>query len=146
MIRNGSLIASHTDEIQRPAASVMAEPHDEEQFWDQADPYGRPGLLVLSSSFKILHINPEAEEMLRFLCSDDCRPDDCDWRPIHLKRLAGELLRPVRLHGVGIPDRAGIAYVRIVISIEEVVPRCAPSTCSRPTSHGREDLTHKTEG
>ncbi len=117
-----------------------------------------PGIIVLSSSMQLLHMNRQAAELCRQinaaenttggnakaaqgvlptalteLCADivkalQVRTEAKDWEQFELKRLAGNAKAQVLLRGFGLPDRGGIQQARLVITMEEVGRRQNVST------------------
>lgn len=114
-----------------------------------ADQRTGPGIVVLSSSLQLLHMNRQAAELstqinkaengkeykkiahgvlpaaLTELCAEilkvlQVRTEAKDWEQFEVKRLAGNPARPILLRGFGLPERGGIQQSRIVITMEEV--------------------------
>ena len=114
-----------------------------------ADQRTGPGIVVLSSSMQLLHMNRQAAELstqinkaengkeykkiahgvlpaaLTELCAEilkvlQVRTEAKDWEQFEVKRLAGNPARPILLRGFGLPERGGIQQSRIVITMEEV--------------------------
>lgn len=114
-----------------------------------ADQRTGPGIVVLSSSMQLLHMNRQAAELstqinkaengkeykkiahgvlpaaLTELCTEilkvlQVRTEAKDWEQFEVKRLAGNPARPILLRGFGLPERGGIQQSRIVITMEEV--------------------------
>ena len=108
-----------------------------------------PGIIVLSSSLQLLHMNRQASELckkinkvehsgdsskhahgvlptaLTELSSEiikalTVRTEAKDWEQFEVKRLAGASEQPILLRGFGLPDRAGLSNSRLVITMEEV--------------------------
>lgn len=48
------------------------------------------------------------------------RTEAKDWEQFEVKRIAGNPNQPVLLRGFGLPDRGGIQYARLVITLEEL--------------------------
>ena len=61
---------------------------------------------------KALHVRTEAK----------------DWEQFEVKRIAGNPNQPVLLRGFGLPDRGGIQYARLVVTLEELGRRQQLST------------------
>lgn len=107
------------------------------------------GIVVLSSSMQLLHMNRQASELSRQinmaesggqapkaahgvlptalteLCSEivkalQVRTEAKDWEQFEVKRLAGDPNQPILLRGFGLPDKGGIQQARLVITMEEV--------------------------
>lgn len=112
-----------------------------------------PGLIVMSSDLRALHMNRQAVELcreigegtpgkppveglpapVRELGADvrsmlQARTEAKDWEQLQVRRLVGDTRRAVLLRGVGLPDQAGLAYGRIIIIMEEVGRRQESST------------------
>jgi len=114
-----------------------------------ADQRAGPGIVVLSSSMQLLHMNRQAAELstqinqaengkenkkiahgvlpmaMTELCTEilkvlQVRTEAKDWEQFEVKRLAGDPAKPILLRGFGLPDRGGIQQSRIVITMEEV--------------------------
>ena len=108
-----------------------------------------PGIVVLSTSMQLLHMNRQASELskhinesekssearkvasgvlpkpLTELCSEiikalQVRTEAKDWEQFEVKVLAGDPSRPILLRGFGLPDKAGVQQSRIVVTMEEV--------------------------
>ncbi len=116
-----------------------------------------PGIIVLSSSLQLLHMNRQASELckkinkvehsgdstkqahgvlptaLTELSSEiikalTVRTEAKDWEQFEVKRLAGASEQPILLRGFGLPDRSGLNNSRLVITMEEVGRRQQFST------------------
>ena len=110
-----------------------------------ADQRSGPGLLVLTSSLQLLHMNPQAIEMSRFithaengksaqgvlptsvteLCSEiqrilKVRTEAKDWEQFQLRKIVGNGNDSVLLRAFGLPDRTGFEQSRILVMMEEV--------------------------
>ncbi len=114
-----------------------------------ADQRAGPGIVVLSTSMQLLHMNRQAAMLARHinqnekgnhegrsasgvlpaslteLCGEivkalHVRTEAKDWEQFEVKALAGDPNRPILLRGFGLPDRAGIQQSRIVVTMEEV--------------------------
>lgn len=127
--------------------SVDNSPHG--QMDAITDQRAGPGIIVLSSSLQLLHMNRQASELckkinkvehsgdhskqahgvlptaLTELSSEiikalTVRTEAKDWEQFEVKRLAGASEQPILLRGFGLPDRGGISNSRLVITMEEV--------------------------
>ncbi|MBX3237342.1 MAG: response regulator transcription factor [Nitrospiraceae bacterium] len=107
------------------------------------------GIVVLSSSMQLLHMNRQAAELskqinmaenggvpakaaqgvlpsaLTELCAEiikalQVRTEAKDWEQFEVKRVAGNPNQPVLLRGFGLPDRGGIQHARLVVTLEEL--------------------------
>ena len=114
-----------------------------------ADQRAGAGIVVLSSSMQLLHMNRQAAELskqinmaenggvpakaaqgvlpaaLTELCADiikalQVRTEAKDWEQFEGKRVAGNPNQPVLLRGFGLPDRGGIQHARLVVTLEEL--------------------------
>lgn len=114
-----------------------------------ADQRAGPGIVVLSTSMQLLHMNRQAAILGRYinqaekgtsdgrfatgvlpaslteLCNEivkalHVRTEAKDWEQFEVKALAGDPNRPILLRGFGLPDRGGIHLSRIVVTMEEV--------------------------
>ncbi len=114
-----------------------------------ADQRAGPGIVVLSTSMQLLHMNRQAAILGRHinqaekgnpdgkfatgvlpaalteLCNEivkalHVRTEAKDWEQFEVKALAGDPNRPILLRGFGLPDRGGIQQSRIVVTMEEV--------------------------
>lgn len=108
-----------------------------------------PGIIVLSSSLQLLHMNRQASELCKKINQAEhpsdspkhahgvlptaltelsseiikaltVRTEAKDWEQFEVKRLAGGSGQPILLRGFGLPDRGGINNARLVITMEEV--------------------------
>ena len=108
-----------------------------------------PGIVVLSASMQLLHMNQQASELakqinlaedptgtpssaqgvlpraLTELCGEivkalHVRTEAKDWEQFEIKRVAGNPEQPVLLRGFGLPDRGGVQFARLVITLEEL--------------------------
>ena len=109
-----------------------------------------PGILLLSVSLQLMHVNPRAWELSRKimqaqngktatgvlprviteLCAEviaelQVRTNGKDWEQVQLRRLVSGSEPPVLLRAFGLPDRGGLQQARILILLEEVSPRKA---------------------
>lgn len=120
---------------------------------DQTDSYADQragsGIVVLSASMQLLHMNRQASELakkinaiehggntakfahgvlpavLTELCSEiikalHIRTEAKDWEQFELKRIAGDPNKPILLRGFGLPDRGGVQNARLVVTLEEL--------------------------
>ena len=108
-----------------------------------------PGIVVLSASMQLLHMNRQASELakqinsaehsgggsrtvhgvlpaaLTELCGEivkalHIRTEAKDWEQFEIKRVAGNPEQPVLLRGFGLPDRGGVQFARLVVTLEEL--------------------------
>lgn len=116
---------------------------------DLIDQRAGAGIVVLSSSMQLLHMNRQAAELSKLinmaenggappkaaqgvlpsaltqLCADimkalQVRTEAKDWEQFEVKRIAGNPNQPVLLRGFGLPDRGGIQHSRLVVTLEEL--------------------------
>lgn len=114
-----------------------------------ADQRAGAGIVVLSSSMQLLHMNRQAAELskkvnmsenggvpprsaqgvlpeaLTQLCSEivkalQVRTEAKDWEQFEVKRIAGNPRQPILLRGFGLPDKGGIQHARLVVTMEEL--------------------------
>lgn len=114
-----------------------------------ADQRAGSGIVVLSASMQLLHMNRQASELakkinaleyggqaaksahgvlptaLTELCSEiikalHIRTEAKDWEQFELKRVAGDPNQPILLRGFGLPDRSGVQNARLVVTMEEL--------------------------
>ena len=114
-----------------------------------ADQRAGPGIVVLSASMQLLHMNRQASELskqinvaehgggssraahgvlpapLTELCGEivkalHIRTEAKDWEQFEIKRVAGNPEQPVLLRGFGLPDRGGVQFARLVVTLEEL--------------------------
>jgi DNA-binding CsgD family transcriptional regulator len=114
-----------------------------------ADQRAGAGIVVLSSSFQLLHMNRQAAELskqinmnesgdipprapqgvlpaaLTELCSEilkalQIRTEAKDWEQFEVKRIVGNPKQPILLRGFGLPDKAGVQHARLVVTMEEL--------------------------
>ena len=107
-----------------------------------ADQRAGPGIVVLSASMQLLHMNRQASELakqinvsehgggssraahgvlptaLTELCGEIVKAKD--WEQFEIKRVAGNPEQPVLLRGFGLPDRGGVQFARLVVTLEEL--------------------------
>jgi len=110
------------------------------------------GIVVLSASMQLLHMNRQASELskqinsvehgggnlksahgvlptaLTELCGEivkalHVRTEAKDWEQFEIKRVAGNPEKPILLRGFGLPDRGGVQYARLVVTLEELARR-----------------------
>jgi DNA-binding CsgD family transcriptional regulator len=128
----------------REKAIEYADPAD-----NLADQRVGAGIVVLSTSMQLLHMNRQAAElsklinmtdnggtppraaqgvlpaMLTELCLEiikalQVRTEAKDWEQFEVKRIAGNSKQPVLLRGFGLPDKGGIQHARLVVTMEEL--------------------------
>ncbi|HMS83358.1 MAG TPA: LuxR C-terminal-related transcriptional regulator [Nitrospira sp.] len=114
-----------------------------------ADQRAGSGIVVLSTSMQLLHMNRQATELakkinavehggnatvsargilptpLTELCAEiikalHIRTEAKDWEQFELKRVTGDPNQPILLRGFGLPDRGGIQHARLVVTMEEL--------------------------
>jgi DNA-binding CsgD family transcriptional regulator len=107
------------------------------------------GIVVLSSSMQLLHMNKQAAELskqinmaennggppraaqgvlpaiLTELCLEivkalQVRTEAKDWEQFEVKRIAGNANHPILLRGFGLPDKGGVQHARLVVTMEEL--------------------------
>ncbi len=122
-----------------------------------ADQRSGPGIVVLSTSMQLLHMNRQASDLSKLineaekinntgmiasgvlpkalteLCGEivkalQIRTEAKDWEQFEVKALAGDQNKPILLRGFGLPDQAGIQQSRIVVTMEEVGRRQRATT------------------
>lgn len=115
------------------------------------------GIVVLTSSMQLLHMNRQAAELSKLinmtenggapakaahgvlpsalteLCAElikalRVRTEAKDWEQFEVKRVAGNPNQPVLLRGFGLPDKGGIQHARLVVTLEELGRRQQLST------------------
>ena len=123
--------------------------HSQEPADNLADQRAGAGIVVLSSSMQLLHMNRQAAELSKLinmaenggapaksaqgvlpaalteLCTEvlkalQVRTEAKDWEQFEVKRIAGNPNQPVLLRGFGLPDRGGIQHARLVVTLEEL--------------------------
>lgn len=128
----------------REKAIDYADPAD-----NLADQRAGAGIVVLSSSMQLLHMNRQAAELSKLinmtdnggtppraaqgvlpavlteLCSEimkalQVRTEAKDWEQFEVKRIAGNSKQPILLRGFGLPDKGGIQHARLVVTMEEL--------------------------
>ena len=114
-----------------------------------ADQRAGAGIVVLSSSMQLLHMNRQAAELskkvnmsenggtpprsaqgvlptaLTQLCSEVLKAlqvstEAKDWEQFEVKRIAGDPKQPILLRGFGLPDKGGVQHARVVVTMEEL--------------------------
>ena len=114
-----------------------------------ADQRAGSGIVVLSASMQLLHMNRQASELakkinaaehggnaakaahgvlpaaLTELCSEiikalHVRTEAKDWEQFEVKRVTGDPNQPILLRGFGLPDRGGVQHARLVVTMEEL--------------------------
>lgn len=122
-----------------------------------ADQRAGPGIVVLSTTMQLLHMNRQAADLSRKinqaengnqdgksasgvlptalteLCGEivkalHVRTEAKDWEQFEVKSLAGDPEHPILLRGFGLPDQDGIEQSRIVVTMEEVGRRKRATT------------------
>lgn len=125
-----------------------------------------PGVVVLSSSMKLLHMNRRAAELLRPVTRTEGGPAGNQVAQAVLPAAAAELIadiynvlrlpsegkrgdlfevtrqvgnpaQPMVLHGFGVSDKRGLEPARIVITIERSAPR-QPTTIEQAKEEAKE--------
>ena len=110
------------------------------------------GIIVLSASMQLLHMNRQASELSKLinaaeqsqgnrksahgvlptalteLCGEiikalHVRTEAKDWEQFEIKRVAGNPEKPILLRGFGLPDRGGVQHARLVVTLEELARR-----------------------
>ncbi|MFO0706504.1 MAG: LuxR C-terminal-related transcriptional regulator [Nitrospira sp.] len=114
-----------------------------------ADQRAGSGIVVLTASMQLLHMNRQASELakkinaaeqggntaksahgvlptaLTELCGEiikalHIRTEAKDWEQFEIKRVTGDPNQPVLLRGFGLPDRGGVDHARLVVTMEEL--------------------------
>ena len=114
-----------------------------------ADQRAGPGIVVMSAAMQLLHMNRQASELskqinaaehggnsvksahgvlptaLTELCEEivkalHVRTEAKDWEQFEIKRVTGNPDQPVLLRGFGLPDRGGVQFARLVVTLEEL--------------------------
>lgn len=135
--------------------STQSNPNDPGEII--ADQRSGPGIVVLSTSMQLLHMNRQASDLSKLineaekinntgmiasgvlpkalteLCGEivkalQIRTEAKDWEQFEVKALAGDQNKPILLRGFGLPDQAGIQQSRIVVTLEEVGRRQRATT------------------
>jgi len=144
-----SSVLSLTDQIEKlplRMSDSLPVPDPAETLADQR---AGPGIVVLSASMQLLHMNRQASELakqinlaehggsssraahgvlptaLTELCGEivkalHIRTEAKDWEQFEIKRVAGNPEQPVLLRGFGLPDRGGVQFARLVVTLEEL--------------------------
>lgn len=112
-----------------------------------------PGIIVMTSGMRLIHMNRQATELCREVAQDPAgkspsgdlpapiqdlgndirsmlqmRTEAKDWEQLQIRRLVGDTRRAVLLRGFGLPDHGGQDHSRIIIIMEEVGRRQESST------------------
>lgn len=114
-----------------------------------ADQRAGSGIVVLSASMQLLHMNRQASELARKinaaehrgnaarsahgvlpialteLCAEiikalHVRTEAKDWEQFEIKRVTGDPNQPILLRGFGLPDQGGVQHARLVVTMEEL--------------------------
>jgi DNA-binding CsgD family transcriptional regulator len=114
-----------------------------------ADQRAGSGIVVLTAAMQLLHMNRQASELAKKINSAEqagssarsahgvlptvmtelcgeiikalhVRTEAKDWEQFEIKRVAGDPNQPVLLRGFGLPDRGGVQYARLVVTMEEL--------------------------
>ena len=118
-----------------------------------------PGIVVLSSSFEVLHMNRRAMALLTQLegtaqsigtepavaaplhqhCQDimktmRARLASNNWEQFHQYRMIGDSTHTILLKGFGLPDHRGLSHSRIVILLSPHTPLSMPGISRRESS------------
>ncbi len=127
-----------------------------------------PGIVVLSSSLQVLHMNRRAMALLTQLelttqsigteravaaplhqhCQDiietlRARLGSNNWEPFHQYRTIGDSTHSILLKGFGLPDHRGLPHSRIVILLSPHTPASMPGSSSRrESSDGLSESDH----
>jgi DNA-binding CsgD family transcriptional regulator len=124
----------------------------------------RPGVFAFTLSLELLYMNHEAQELSRYLnrsrggpaangllpsdvtklCEEILRrlhtqADAKDWQQVHVRRMGGELSRPIMLQGFGIPDASGLEHSLIIVLMEERESRTDARIEAARTRYGLTD-------
>jgi len=123
--------------------------HQTDQSDGLADQRAGSGIVVLTASMQLLHMNRQASELaqkinaaehvgnaaksahgvlpavLTELCGEiikalHVRTEAKDWEQFEIKRVSGDPNQPVLLRGFGLPDRGGVEHARLVVTMEEL--------------------------
>ena len=123
--------------------------HQIDQSDGLADQRAGSGIVVLTASMQLLHMNRQASELakkinaaeqsgnaarsahgvlpaaLTELCGEiikalHVRTEAKDWEQFEIKRITGDPNQPVLLRGFGLPDRGGVDHSRLVVTMEEL--------------------------
>ena len=135
-----------------PPCSIFTmtnSPATQDQTDGLADQRAGSGIVVLSASMQLLHMNRQASELAKKinafehgssaartahgvlptsvteLCGEiikalHIRTEAKDWEQFELKRIAGDPNQPILLRGFGLPDRGGVQNARLVVTMEEL--------------------------
>lgn len=127
---------------------MSATPGSSDQSEGLVDQRAGSGIVVLSASMQLLHMNRQASELakkinasehgsanksahgvlpaaLTELCGEiikalHVRTEAKDWEQFEVKRVTGDPNQPVLLRGFGLPDPSGIQAARLVVTMEEL--------------------------
>lgn len=128
---------------------MTESPQHADQSDGLADQRAGSGIVVLTASMQLLHMNRQATELakkinaaeqtgnaartahgvlptaLTELCGEiikalHIRTEAKDWEQFELKRVSGDPNQPVLLRGFGLPDRGGVEHARLVVTMEEL--------------------------
>ena len=126
-----------------------------------------PGIVVLSSSLDLLHMNRRALALLTQLEQTaqnvetertvtaplhqhgqdiietmQARLAANNWEPFHHYRAIGPASHTILLKGFGIPDRRGLSHSRIVMLLSPHRPSPMPNIGNRESSNGTPENSH----
>lgn len=126
-----------------------------------------PGIVVLSPSLQVLHMNRRAMVLLNQLehtaqstgaeravaaplhqnCQDiietlQARLELNNWEQFQQYRTIGDSTHSILLKGFGIPDRRGLPYCRIVLLLSPHTPAPLPGISRRESSDGISEHNH----
>jgi hypothetical protein len=118
-----------------------------------------PGMVVLSASLQVLHMNRRAMDLLKRLiqatprigmapafaaplhqhCQDIIetmseRMASNNWEQFHQYRTIGDSSHRILLKGFGLPDRRGLPHSRIVMLLSPHTPASIPGSSRRESS------------
>lgn len=128
---------------------MTESPQHADQSDGLADQRAGSGIVVLTASMQLLHMNRQATELakkinaaeqtgnaartahgvlptaLTEICGEiikalHIRTEAKDWEQFELKRVSGDPNQPVLLRGFGLPDRGGVEHARLVVTMEEL--------------------------
>lgn len=133
----------------------------------QEDTTTAPGIVVLSPSLHLLHMNRRALALLTQLEQTaenvetertvtaplyqhgqdiietlQARLADDNWEPFHHYRAIGPASHTILVKGFGIPDRRGLSHSRIVMLLSPHRPAPMPTIGSRGPSNGTSGSSH----
>lgn len=126
-----------------------------------------PGIVVLSPSLQVLHMNRRAMDLLNQLeytaqstgveravaaplhqhCQDiietlQARLRSNNWEQFRHQRTIGDSTHSILVNGFGIPDRRGMPHSRIVILLSPHTPAPLPGISRRESSDGISERNH----